>query len=84
MRTVIIIIAGFVLLGIFAGVARMRHWRPATTTTAFVAVWLVIAAVNMWTGVAQAGYSFMEELPIFLVILLIPAAAAVLLQRKRS
>jgi hypothetical protein len=30
----------------------------------------------MWMGVAKAGYSFMEELPIFLVIFGVPAGAA--------
>jgi hypothetical protein len=40
-------------------------------------VWLVIAAVNMWFGVARAGYSLREELPVFTVIFLIPALVAV-------
>ena len=38
----------------------------------------VVAAVNMWIGVAQAGYSFAEALPIFLLIFLGPAAAIVI------
>jgi len=37
-----------------------------------------LAAANMWIGVSQAGYSFQEELPIFLLIFLLPAAAALL------
>jgi hypothetical protein len=39
-----------------------------------------VAAGNMWIGVAQAGYSFKEELPIFLLIFLLPAAAAVFIK----
>jgi hypothetical protein len=34
----------------------------------------------MWTGVAKAGYSATEELPVFALIFLVPAAAAVLLK----
>ena len=33
-------------------------------------------------GVAQAGYSFTEEFPIFLLIFLVPAAAAILIKWK--
>jgi len=32
----------------------------------------------MWIGVAQAGYSFAEALPLFLLIFLVPAAVIVL------
>jgi len=42
----------------------------------FIPLWFLAAAINLWIGVAKAGYSFMEELPIFLVIFLVPAAAA--------
>ena len=34
------------------------------------------ALVNMWIGVSRAGYSVAEELPIFLLIFALPAAAA--------
>jgi hypothetical protein len=44
----------------------------------------VLAAINMWIGVARAGYAFKEELPIFLLIFLLPAAAAVLVRWKLS
>jgi hypothetical protein len=40
------------------------------------------AAINLWIGVSQAGYSFLEELPIFLVIFGIPAALAVFAGRR--
>jgi len=51
-------------------------------TAAFVAIWFVAAAANMWIGVSQAGYSLQEELPIFLLIFLLPAAVAVFVKRK--
>jgi hypothetical protein len=81
MRTAIIIAAGFVLWGICIGVAKLLpNSSPQSTTIAtvtFVVLWFIAAAVNMWIGVAKADYSFMEELPIFLVIFLVPAAVAV-------
>jgi hypothetical protein len=43
-------------------------------------VWLAVAAVNMWAGVAKAGYSVADELPIFLLIFALPAGLAVLLK----
>jgi len=49
----------------------------ATATVSFVAIWFVAAAANMWIVVSQAGYSFQEELAIFLFIFLLPAAAAI-------
>jgi hypothetical protein len=37
--------------------------------------------IVLWIGVARAGYSFAEELPIFLLVFGIPVAAAILLVR---
>jgi hypothetical protein len=36
----------------------------------------------MWLGVAQAGYSVKEEIPIFLLIFLLPVAVALFVQWK--
>jgi hypothetical protein len=41
---------------------------------------LAAAAFNMWTGVAKAGYSASEELPVFALIFLAPAVVAVLVK----
>ena len=51
-------------------------------TIVFAALWFVIAAANMWVGVAKAGYSFGEELPIFLLIFGLPVAVAVFVKWK--
>ena len=79
MRTVIIIVAGLAILGIFV----LAGWRlggdaPSMRIAAaiFVPVWLIAALVNMWLGVSRAGYSIAEELPIFLAIFIVPAATA--------
>jgi hypothetical protein len=86
MRTAIIIAAGFVLWGICVGVAKLLpNSSPQSTlvaTVVFVVLWFIAAAVNLWLGVAKAGYSFMEELPIFLVIFLLPAAVAAAVKWK--
>jgi hypothetical protein len=42
----------------------------------FLPLWLIGAAVNLWLGVSQAGYSVAEEFPIFLAIFGVPAAVA--------
>jgi hypothetical protein len=85
MRTVLIILGGFVLWGICLGLARMISNSSSSGTLAtvsFVVLWFVVAAVNMWFGVTRAGYSFQEELPIFLVIFLLPAAVATFVNWK--
>jgi len=53
-----------------------------TATTAFVGIWLVAIASNIWIGVSQAGYPFKEELPTFPLIFLLPVAAAVFARRE--
>ena len=50
----------------------------------FAPVWLALALINMWIGVARAGYSISEELPIFLVIFALPGLAAAFLWWKFS
>jgi hypothetical protein len=79
MRTIIIIVTGFVLLGVCVLAARMFGdvSRPLVMAAQiFIPIWLIAALVNMWAGVASAGYSVAEEFPIFLLIFAIPAAAA--------
>jgi hypothetical protein len=86
MRTALFLVAGLLLLGaaLLLGKLFSSHYPGATlaATVAYVAVWLIIAGVNMWVGVAKAGYSATDELPIFLLIFGIPAAAAILLKWK--
>ena len=79
MRTVIIIAAGLIIGALFLFAGRLIGRGPETMALGaklFIALWFVAAAANMWMGVAKAGYSFMDELPIFLVIFAVPAAAA--------
>jgi hypothetical protein len=80
MRTIVIVVGGLVILGLFA----LAGWRlgggaqsMVTAAKIFIPVWLVAALINMWIGVSRAGYSIAEELPFFFAIFIIPAAVAV-------
>jgi hypothetical protein len=78
MRTLMITLGGFVLLGLFVFVGRLVGGSTTSLGTAakiFIPIWLVAALLNMWMG-TQAGYSLTEELPIFLLIFAVPAAFA--------
>jgi hypothetical protein len=84
MRTALFLVAGLLLL---AGVLLLGKLfssnypeAPRLATIAFVVLWIAIAGANMWVGVAKAGYSVAEELPIFLLIFALPAAVAVLVK----
>ena len=86
MRTIIIIVGGFMLLGLSVLAARWIGTGTSSMVTAakvFIPIWLVVALVNLWMG-ARAGYSVTEELPIFLLIFAAPAAVAALLWWKFS
>ena len=88
MRTALFLVSGFLLLAAFLLLGRLfsANYPGATVlaTAAYVALWLAIAGANMWIGVAKAGYSVAEELPIFLLIFSLPAAAALFIQWKFS
>ena len=82
-HTLKVIARGLLLLGLFVLGARFVHAAaPAAGMAAaarwFVPIWLIGAAINMWVGVAKAGYSVAEEAPIFLVVFAVPAAVAIL------
>lgn len=80
MRTVLFLLAGFLLLAAFFVLARLfaTHYPGASgvALVVFVVLWFVVAAFNMWVGIAKAGYSIAEELPIFVLISGVPAAVA--------
>ena len=84
MRTALFLLVGFLLLAAALILGRLfaENYPGATTiaTVVFVAAWFVIAAFNMWTGVAKVGYSFAEELPVFALLFLVPAAVAILVR----
>jgi hypothetical protein len=84
MRTLLFLIAGVMLLAAFLLLAKLFSASvtdaPRVALVSFVVVWLFISGLNMWIGVARAGYSIAEELPIFLLIFGVPVVAAALLK----
>jgi hypothetical protein len=86
MRTALFLTAGFLLLGasLLVGKLFSTNYPGATfiATIIYVALWLLISGFNMWVGVAKAGYSVTDELPIFLLIFAVPAAIAIALKWK--
>ena len=78
--TAVLLLAASVLIGrLFSSNYPGAPWLA---TLCFVVLWLAIAAFNMWTGVAKAGYSVAEELPIFALIFGVPALLAIVLRWK--
>jgi hypothetical protein len=86
MRTGLFLLSGFLFLAgsLVIGKLFSSNYPAAGTvaTALFLVAWLAIAGANMWVGVARAGYSFAEELPIFALIFGVPAAAALLVRWK--
>ena len=82
MHTISVILGGLALLAIFIFAARATGRSLRSLLPAYLLTWLAGAALNMWIGVARAGYSLAQELPIFLVVFAVPAAAAILLAKR--
>jgi hypothetical protein len=79
MHPAMVIGGGVVLLGLFLLFGRLWGGTDpnlALAAKAFLPVWLVMSLVNMWVGVARAGYSVRDELPILLIVFAVPAALA--------
>lgn len=79
MHMFLVILGGIALLGVFLLFGKL--WGSGTPDIAlaaklFVPVWLAIACANLWIGVHHAGYTVREELPILMVVFLVPALLA--------
>jgi hypothetical protein len=81
MHTIKVLAVGFVLLGIFVLIGRAMG-QGSRAALYFLPVWLTIAVLNLWYGVAKAGYSVADEFPIFLLVFVVPSAVALLLWWK--
>ena len=84
MRTLLFLLVGFLLLAasMLLGKLFSSNYPGATlaATWMFVILWMGISGANLWVGVAKAGYTFSEELPIFLLIFGVPTIAAIFLK----
>jgi len=80
MHTTIVLAIGFGLLGLCALAGYLLGGVSAIATAAliFLPLWLVGAGINMYMGVAQAGYSVAEEVPMFLLVFAVPGVAALI------
>ena len=86
MRTLLFLFGGLLLLAAFLLLAKLFSVSFANATrwatVAYIALWFIIAATNMWIGVSRAGYSVAEELPIFLLIFGLPTVVAIVVKWK--
>jgi hypothetical protein len=84
MRTLLFLLVGFLLLTACVLLGRLfsANYGGASlvATWVFLVLWLGISTVNLWVGVARAGYTLGDELPIFLLIFVVPAAVAIFLE----
>ncbi|MCW8060453.1 hypothetical protein [Agrobacterium tumefaciens] len=75
----LVITGGILLLGVFALFGKLWGGDFAGIVAGaklFVPVWFAIALINMWVGVTRAGYTITQELPILIVIFVVPAILA--------
>lgn len=67
MHTLMVIGGGLALLAVLVAIGTFigGMGSPAMRTAArsFIPLWLLAAAVNMYIGVTQAGYTVAQELP---------------------
>lgn len=80
MHTILVLAIGFALLGLCALTGGMLGNASGIATAAliFLPLWLVGASLNMYLGVKRAGYSVADETPIFLLVYMVPAVAALI------
>jgi hypothetical protein len=84
MHTLKVIAAGLALLALCILVGRsVGGASPAAGVAlglkAFVPLWFIGAAINLWAGVSRAGYTVAEEVPVFAVVFTGPVAVGVLI-----
>ena len=77
MHTIKILLLGLALLAAFVLIGRALG-NGSRAALYFLPAWLAAAGVNLWFGVAKAGYSLRDEAPIFLLIFAVPSALALL------
>ena len=83
MHTVKVIAAGFALLGLLLVLAPRlntggRH-PVIFAMRQFIPLWFVASVVNLIVGINSAGYTFLQEAPILLLVFGVPATVAALI-----
>ncbi|WP_186418626.1 hypothetical protein [Bosea sp. CS1GBMeth4] len=83
MHTVKVIAAGFALLGVLLLIAPRldtsgRH-PIVLAMKLFIPLWFAVSVINLIVGITRAGYGFLEEVPILLLVFGLPALVASLI-----
>lgn len=81
-HTVAVLLGGLVLLAAVFGLAFWRGIPLGRALPVFAALWAVAALINLWVGVAHAGYGLREELPIFVLVFAVPVVLAWAIARR--
>jgi|RhiMetdeSRZDD1v2_1073273.scaffolds.fasta_scaffold13217_7 uncharacterized membrane protein YwaF len=81
MHTLMVIAGGFVLLAAFLVVGKLAN-KSVLASRLFVLAWLLATLANLYAGVAIAGYTVAQELPIQLVVFAVPAITALVLGQR--
>lgn len=79
MHVLMMVVGGIIMLGLFLLFGHLWGGNSTSLVLAakwFVPVWLVMSLINLWIGVHSAGYSLREELPILILVFIVPAAIA--------
>ncbi|MDO9361448.1 MAG: hypothetical protein Q7T60_00880 [Sphingopyxis sp.] len=76
-HTVIMLLAGLGLLILL----RLAIKDAARATRLFLVLWLIVTIGNLLVGVLHAGYGWVEEAGIALVVFGMPAAIALAIRR---
>ncbi|HEY0265085.1 MAG TPA: hypothetical protein VGC07_11245 [Granulicella sp.] len=86
MHTIKVLACGFLLLGLCLLAGRLFGNSRSVTLGAlvFVPLWLIVAGANMYFGMKRVGYTFLEELPIFFCVFLLPALPALIVAWTRG
>lgn len=82
MHTAVIIVCGFVLLGLLVTFGWLWHVGQFPSTfmiKLFMPIWLAISLVNVGVGVLKAGYPLDDELAILPQVLIPPILAAIIM-----
>jgi hypothetical protein len=82
MRTLLFLVAGLVLGAVIVAGGRAIGLTRGAALTVFGVLWVAVAAWNLWQGVAHAGYTVFEELPIFLAIAGLPIGLVAVMSRR--
>ena len=79
MHMLMVIGGGIVLMAVFLLFGKLWGNDAAGMALAakvFIPVWLLVAITNLWVGVSHAAYTMRDELPILLIVFMVPAALA--------